>query len=687
MFLNSIRSSFSFATPQDEYRPHIDGLRALAVVLVVIFHYAPSYLQGGFIGVDVFFVISGYLITGILHQSFAGHSFVFALKKFYQNRIRRIFPAALLILAFLFIVGWVTLFSYEFDLLAKHIVASSGFVENFLLWSEAGYFDGEAIKKPLLHFWSLAVEEQFYIFWPLALWFIVRRNLPLLPIITAIIIVSFVVNVASIFFGHATSAFYLPVARTWELMVGAWLAIAQRQGVAWINKYPKSQSWIGLILVMIGVLIIGSESKFPGFYAILPVLGTALLINAGHVGVINAKVASWKPIVWIGTISYPLYLWHWALLSMVAVIYEQRLPGMSWGRAKIILAIASVVLAWLTYRLIETPIRRRGKNRAVVVLLSGMLFIVAMSVYVIAGDGIQNRSFAFVNNSYSAMNYIRSMDRSPLEGDCYNLNSKVSILGQNLPDKFYCTLGDKGADTFVVAYGDSHSLSMIPVLDKFGLDNGVQIAYSGIDSCLPIIGATKFYGKQKACDELAARMIQLAKKKSAKAAIFIQNWPNYLGDMATTLNDGQKITGIPALLHGLEATINSYREEGVKVIFVEDNPGQRMTLPIDKIRFDDNLDDRSINSLSISFHDYLKQQHKVNDLLENLAALHVGVSVINNANIFCDGDVCPVAKDGKFLYYDSGHLSTFGAMQTYDNIESILVREIARVEIGSIVEK
>lgn len=683
---NSIISIFRFVEPKKGYQPHIDGLRALAVVAVICFHYAPSYFQGGFIGVDVFFVISGYLITGILHQSFGEHSFGFALKKFYQHRIRRIFPAALIILSFLFVVGWLVLFPYELKSLAAHIAAGAGFFENFLLWSESGYFDGEAIKKPLLHFWSLAVEEQFYIFWPLILWLIMWRKLPLLPSIVVIIMVSFTINLASVFSGYDASAFYLPAARVWELMAGAWLAIAQQQRVPWIDKYPEGQSWVGLALVLVGMLTISPASLFPGFYAILPILGTVLLINAGHNGFVNARLASWKPVVWIGVISYPLYLWHWALLSIVAVVYEKRLPGLSWGETKAILAMGSIALAWMTYRLVEGPIRRNAKNSTAMGLIFGMMLVFLVAVSIVVGGGFPNRPFAFVNNSITAVDYIKSLDRTPLEDGCYNLSNKVSTLGARLPDPFYCILGDKNAETFIVAYGDSHSLSMIPVLDKFGLKNRVRIAYSGIDSCLPILGATKVYGKQKACDELAVKMPQLAKEKSARVAIFIQNWPNYLNDMRTVSRDYVVSLGASALRHGLEKTIEFYRENDIKIVFLEDNPGQKMTVPIDRIRFNNDLNDREINLLSISRADYLMQQVGVNSLLGDLARADKNVVIVDNTDAFCGENVCPLAKDGRFLYYDAGHLSTFGAMQAYGNIESILLREIDRGMVDNNVD-
>ncbi len=233
---------FKLARADAGYQPHIDGMRALAVLLVIAYHYSDSRLRGGFIGVDVFFVISGYLITGILVESFKKRSFGAALLHFYQRRVRRIFPAATLVLSFLLAVGWVLMFPGEYLAVGRHVAGSAGFVENVVLWSEAGYFDPRAITKPLLHFWSLAVEEQFYIFWPFFLWLLMRMRWSLTWAIAGIAGISFGLNVFGVYAGAATSAFYLPHARAWELMAGAWLAAYHGGGGA-SGRHPHGWGW------------------------------------------------------------------------------------------------------------------------------------------------------------------------------------------------------------------------------------------------------------------------------------------------------------------------------------------------------------------------------------------------------------------------------------------------------------
>lgn len=270
-----------------KYRPDIDGLRAVAIISVVAFHAFPGKLPGGFIGVDIFFVISGFLISKIIFSSLERDRF--SLVEFYVRRIRRIFPALILVLVSCLIFGWFVLFDNEYRQLGKHTTASAGFIQNFILWRESGYFDKSAATKPLLHLWSLAIEEQFYIFWPLLLAFVWKRHWNFL-ILTAIIgAASFAAN---LYFTHSSpiSSFYLPVSRFWELMVGGLLAYITLHRPQLIEKHKNGQSIIGIALVLIGLLILNDGKLFPGWWALLPTLGTFFIISAGPNAWLNQKL-------------------------------------------------------------------------------------------------------------------------------------------------------------------------------------------------------------------------------------------------------------------------------------------------------------------------------------------------------------------------------------------------------------
>ncbi len=330
-----------------EYRADIDGLRALAVLAVMAYHAFPEHLSGGFVGVDVFFVISGYLISRILLGQLANGQLQWKL--FYAGRIKRIFPALITVLLAVGGVGWVALFADEYDQLGRHMAAGSVFASNLLLWHEVAYFDNAAATKPLLHLWSLAVEEQFYLAWPACLW-LVYRGTPrvgwFLGLVVAASVGAALVTVQS----NPAAAFYAPYLRIWELALGALLACKHPSVTD--QRIARLMSVCGVLLIAFAITRFTATQVYPGWRALVPTLGTALLIAAGSRGAANRALAL-RPIVWIGLISYPLYLWHWPLLAFAHVVAGGTPQALTvWG----CLAL-SLVLAWATYRWIEVPIR------------------------------------------------------------------------------------------------------------------------------------------------------------------------------------------------------------------------------------------------------------------------------------------------------------------------------------------
>jgi len=255
------------------YRPDIDGLRALAVLFVVLFHAGTPGFDGGFIGVDVFFVISGYLISSLILNDLQQGKF--SLVDFYGRRIRRIFPALVTVMVAAAAFGWIALFPDEYAKLGKHLAAGSAFVSNFLLWGESGYFDDAADTKPLLHLWSLGIEEQFYIVWPLTLALLWARRWSFLHITASIAAVSFAVSLY-LSSSYPVAAFFSPVARFWELMLGGLLAYLSLNNPSLIGRHRNQQALMGAVLLSSGLLAINRGSTFPGWWALLPTLGTLL---------------------------------------------------------------------------------------------------------------------------------------------------------------------------------------------------------------------------------------------------------------------------------------------------------------------------------------------------------------------------------------------------------------------------
>lgn len=381
----------------DKYRPDIDGLRAVAVGLVVVYHAFPGVLPHGFVGVDIFFVISGFLIsTMIFRQVEAG---TFSISSFYARRIRRLFPALVVVLAAVYLAGWRLLLPGELAQLGKHVAGGAGFGANLLLWTETGYFDAAADSKPLLHLWSLGIEEQFYLIWPVLLRLLWRPRFNLLTGAIVIAGVSCYFNVIHVRL-HADAVFYLPATRLWELLGGAVvgylnLRATERPGRFMTRLghdlkhvlYDRGSTILpeqvlrsfGSIVGMlcIGIALVAPMKHFPGLFALWPVLGAALIIAAGPDALPN-RLLRMRGLVWVGRISYPLYLWHWPILCFARIGWP---VGGASAAARLALVAVSVVLAWLTYRFIETPVRYSGRHQTAKMAS----LIVSMTVLLVLG--------------------------------------------------------------------------------------------------------------------------------------------------------------------------------------------------------------------------------------------------------------------------------------------------------------
>lgn len=365
-----------------KYRPDIDGLRAIAVLSVVLFHFFPARIPGGFIGVDIFFVISGFLITSIIIENSSRGTFSFS--EFYARRIKRIFPAFLIVVISSVSLGWFALYTDHYFRLAKHAMFGLAFVANFTLLHEEGYFGGFPETKPLLHLWSLGIEEQFYLFWPVFCWFFLRKKLNLTTTILSLIVVSFLFNLFVVRI-DGVEAFYSPLTRIWELLLGAFLAsmtVSRNDAILRIQRDPiasNTTSIVGLLFLTLGFFSITQNTLFPGYWALLPTIGTFLIILAGQNSFFSRYVLSNKIFVFFGLISFPLYLWHWPLYCFLASMEQGYLSR----ELRVLTLFVSAVLAWLTYRFVERPIRALRSNRIVVplILISILAFASALIVY------------------------------------------------------------------------------------------------------------------------------------------------------------------------------------------------------------------------------------------------------------------------------------------------------------------
>ena len=496
-------------SPQSGYRPDIDGLRAIAVLAVVLFHAFPVWVRGGFIGVDVFFVISGYLISTIILEGLGRNDFSFA--QFYARRIRRIFPALLLVLAFCYGLGWFALLADEYRQLGLHIAAGAGFVSNLVLWGESGYFDNAADTKPLLHLWSLGVEEQFYLVWPILLWATWRRRLNVLTMTLLIVAASFFLNVRDARTSPVAD-FFSPMTRFWELLAGAslaWLHVrAPHLAVRWNTVADEAfrrivfddpppygapiarhmQSAIGIVLILAGAFVISKERSFPGWWTLMPVAGAMLVIAAGPNAWATRKLLSTRTMVSVGLISFPLYLWHWPLLSFARVIFG-RPPSPATAA---VLVVASFVLAWLTYRLIERPVRF-GPHRAMAtwILVFLMILVGYIGFNVYQREGLEFRRVVSISKENTDL--LSSVDR-------HKSRECTDALGAN---PTFCLVYGNADNVTVAVLGDSTGYSLSPGLGNILAGRGQGLINIGGYTCPPIRGLvqTDAWGATTQCVE------------------------------------------------------------------------------------------------------------------------------------------------------------------------------------------
>ncbi len=476
-------------------------MRAVAVLAVVFFHAFPDVVPGGFVGVDVFFVISGYLISTIILGNLAANSFRF--REFYARRIKRIFPALAVVLGTSLVLGWHFLLASEYVQLGWHTVGGATFVSNLMLWRESGYFDVRAELKPLLHLWSLGIEEQFYLAWPLALWLAWRRNASASRLMLLVGLASFGLNIAQAH-TNPTAAFYSPLTRFWELMLGAALAEATlapgpltqvlRQSLRtkfdaicnvlprWIRRPSAADalSLFGIALIATSMFGLNKDLLFPGWWALPPTAGAVMLIAAGPNAFCNRTLLSNRQFVLVGLISYPLYLWHWPLLAF-ARLYEGQVPGTVERAGLVLLAF---VLAWATWWLVEKPIRFGGHTRGKLMLICAAMVAVGFAgLFVVRADGFNTR-FAEPLRRYANFKYDFKSD-ARVETCWLGREQAADVFASE------CIDPPGHGRPLMIVWGDSHAARLFPGL-RPTVDKRLRLGQFTRDSCLPLIAAESY---------------------------------------------------------------------------------------------------------------------------------------------------------------------------------------------------
>ncbi len=666
----------------------MDGLRAIAVLSVIGFHAFPDLFSGGFVGVDIFFVISGYLISGILFHSLEAGKFRYV--DFYQRRVRRIFPALLVVLAASLIFGWFWLLPDEYAQLGLHTGASSFFVQNLALWKESGYFDTAAELKPLLHIWSLGVEEQFYLFYPLCIVFFWKRGRGLAGLIVTLAIASCAWNILKLP-EDRVAAFFLPQMRLWELLVGGIIcrfedsnrkklvahALGRKEEHPTISKpmfvLRECASVVGILLIGYAWFAFDRSTPFPGVNALFPVVGAGLIISLGRGSFLNRRVFALKPLEWLGLLSYPLYLWHWVVLAYARILIGQEpiLP------LKISLLIGSLFLAWLTYEFIELPLRFGSTSKTTWARFKTMALGLGITLVGLTGlsikysGGVPNRKIA--DEGEAAVLGRIKIDEGirhafPLAGCDYDSNIERTVT------RFCASFGDQKAPRTIVVWGDSHSEAWAPAFYEIGREIGARVIVFSHRGCAPLIGTRRTDGVSDAknCERFALANDVLASIQKLKPShvFLVARWSLYnygwlvqgTLQQAThyliTTEDGTatRETSQKALNEKIPATILALSEVAPLTV-IRTVPVLKTYIDVGMSRAKDRFEPTAFSHREFErFTDEI-----INRGIQEARTRGKFVDAIDPAELLCDKQKCHAMLNMTVVYSDDNHLTAQGA--------------------------
>jgi peptidoglycan/LPS O-acetylase OafA/YrhL len=642
-----------------QYRAAIDGLRALAVILVLLFHARVPFFSGGYVGVDVFFVISGYLIAGqILQEHAAGR---FTLRGFYERRVRRIFPALFLVLLSIFAIAPVVMLPPDLDRLGSSGAAATLFVSNFYFWARGQHYLRDPPDfEPLLHTWSLAIEEQFYLFFPIFVLLTLRLFKRIDRTFMAVALGSFAIS-AYLTSVHPRSAFYFSASRAWELLLGAWLAVTYLKNLIPRQFVPILQC-AGLLMIIGATFSYDLFTPFPGFAALIPCLGTALTIAWCDQDSRLIKGLSHPALVWLGLISYPLYLWHWPFLVLArfALLREPH------GHEIVALYSLAGVLAAATWQYVEKPFRIRNgliSARRVFMLGAGVSCLALA-----AGGALRTAEVWKIPPPGVARILAAAKDFAPFLGHCHNWDRKN-------PDQLSnCIIGanDQPAIDFAL-WGDSHAGAIATAVDAAASSvskKGLQLTS---DDCPPLLRTQVIVGNVVSdCEARNEAAFDLLLRHRIRKAILAGAWVQYVEGDYKALRpnnepdaDGDKVA---AFTRAIKQTLDRLRTAGIDVVIVGPVPEIGWNVPSVLAAKEWRKQPMPEGP---SLADFMSSQRKILPILRELE--HDAVPIVYPHEVLCRSS-CLVQLNGQILYRDSEHLTTQGA----DLLRPMFVQQLSK---------
>jgi peptidoglycan/LPS O-acetylase OafA/YrhL len=616
-----------------KYRPDVDGLRAVAVILVLLFHGGFGF-HGGFVGVDVFFVISGFLITGLLLKD--QQSDDFQLAHFWVRRIRRILPAAMFVLLTTLIAGFFVLLPGDYQSLAESATAQQAMMSNVYFWRNTGYFAGDAELKPLLHTWSLSVEEQFYLFYPflvVLLYRFARRFMPAAMIV--LLLVSFGVSEWQCH-ANPSAAFYLLPMRAWELLLGGVLCFAP--------TLPRNAGWFANVLGVLGVAGIllaawrfDATTTFPGVSALLPCVGTALVVYANAQGsTLVGRVLAAKPVVYVGLISYSLYLWHWPLLCFLRHLHCGAQPD---RLSRVAALAASFVLAALSLRYLESPFRAKqvlAKTKHLLIATVSVIAVgLAFSLSIVALDGLPQRL------DPRAVAYAAAQNSQPFRHEV-----SIEELRGSGPPKF----GVPDGSFKLLVWGDSHAMALVAGIDaacEAHYVEGFQATHSNTPPLLDFIVQRRWAKNEKAPD-FNRVAIDFAIKQKVNVVILAAFWSDYAH------HEGFE--------RSLVRTIEELDRAGIQVVIVKDVALHDGNVPLKlsmAIRMGQDVD-----KIGVPLDEHLRRNELCNEIFDRIKKSIPSLRILDPAPRFVDeSGLWRAEYDGEAMCWDHTHLTAAGSLR------------------------
>lgn len=609
------------------YRPEIDGLRAVAVLSVILYHVGLG-CSGGYVGVDIFFVISGFLITTILWSE-AHRKNTISLQGFWIRRIKRLLPAIAAVTTSIWLAGLFLLLPADFLEMSQSLVWQACLLANVFFWRNTGYFAGAAERKPLLHTWSLSVEEQFYLCLPLLILLLRRQPRLLKGVVVLALAGSFLLS-AYTYMRMPSACFYLLPTRAWELLLGSVLALFP-------GLEPKSpslkeaSSWLGLLMLVAPIFFYSSATPFPGPSALPPCIG-ALLFIAGNAEKVTScgRLLSWEPVRYVGLMSYSLYLWHWPVISYLNYTRFETLTLFSrLGALALIL-----LLGWLSYALVET--RFRGSA-----WLDRYAFKVALAVllWTLTLDTVSRHWQGFPMR-YSP-NFLQSVDIADHAGFNRDLELK-DVQGKNF-QSFGATSGDPG----LFVWGDSHAMAILPGLDEACKEAGIRGLAATHNSSPPILGSS-----------LDQRFSQLASQKEAyNQAVFDAIVASPAQDVLL-VGAWEDYFGRAAFPEQIRRTVQELNQRGKHVWILLEVPVHEVDIP--HLFAMARLRGRTVENLARSRAGYLEYSARSRNTFQAMGSTAQQIDPLSF--FYPDGQTnCRLEAEGRLLYRDGGHLSDFGS--------------------------